>query len=71
MTNKTKAIFAAIGTIGALMLAVSAMVWIFTNYPGGVMEILIITWFTYIGHSAYKFFLKEFEDRKRDEQLNS
>lgn len=71
MINKIKATFAAIGSIGVLMLAVSTMLWVFTNYPGGVLEILIITWFTYIGHKAYKFFLKEFEDRKRDEQINS
>jgi len=71
MINKIKATFAAIGSIGVLMLAVSAMLWVFANYPGGVLEILIISWFTFIGYKAYVFFLKSFEKPPKDEQINS
>jgi len=71
MINKIKATFAAIGSIGVLMLTVSAMLWIFTNYPGGVLEILIITWFSFIGYKAYVFFLKRFDKVSDNEQINS
>jgi hypothetical protein len=71
MINKIKATFAAIGSIGVLMLAVSAMLWVFTNYPGGFLEILIISWFTFIGYKAYLFFLKSFDKESKDEQINS
>jgi hypothetical protein len=71
MINKIKATFAAIGSIGVLMLTVSAMLWVFTNYPGGVLEILVITWFTFIGYNAYTFFLKRFDKKPKDEQINS
>jgi hypothetical protein len=71
MINKIKATFAAIGSIGVLMLTVSAMLWAFTKYPGGVLEILIISWFTFIGYKAYTFFLTRFDKESEDEQINS
>lgn len=71
MINKIKATFAAIGSIGVLMLTVSAMLWAFTKYPGGVLEILIIAWFTFIGYKAYTFFLTRFDKESEDEQINS
>jgi hypothetical protein len=71
MVNKMKAIFAAMGALGFLMLGVSAFLWVFTQWPGHVLEFMIIFLFARFGYGAYKFFLKEFESRKRDEQINS
>lgn len=71
MVNKIKAIFAAIGSLGLLMFAVSAFLWILTNYTNRVLEFFIVTLFAMFGYGAYKHFLKYFEKESKDEQINS
>lgn len=67
MINKIKAIFAAIGSIGALMFVVSTFLWLFANYTG----FCIVLWFAYFGYRAYKYFLGRFEKESDNEQINS
>ena len=71
MNNKIKAIFAAIGTIGLMILGVSVILWLFTIAPIITCILLICTWFGYMGYDAYKFFLKEFKKTDENEQINS
>ena len=71
MINKIKAVFAAIGSIGLLMLIVSSILWLFTNYPGDILELCIISFFMYWGYKAYTWFLKKFESESKDKQINS
>ena len=71
MVNKIKAIFAAIGSIGIIMFAFSALLRVFTQWPAEVLELFIVFLFAYWGYDAYKFFLKQFESKKKDEQINS
>jgi uncharacterized membrane protein len=71
MVNKIKAIFAAIGSLGLLMLGVSLILWAFTQWPARVLEFIIILLFARLGYGAYKFFLKEFEKPKDNNQINN
>lgn len=71
MINKIKAIFAAIGSIGVLMFAVSCILWVFTQWPGKVIEFCIVSWFGYWGYRAYKFFLNYFNNESENKQINS
>ena len=71
MINKIKAIFAAIGSLGLLMFAVSAFLWILTNYTNRVLEFFIVTLFGIFGYGAYKHFLKYFNKESENEQINS
>ena len=71
MVNKFKAIFAAIGSIGILMFVSSAFFWVFTQWPAETLELFIVTWCGYWGYEAYKSFLKYFEKKSGDKQINS
>jgi hypothetical protein len=71
MSNKIKAIFAAIGTIGLITLCVSVILFLFTIAPTITCILLICAWFAYMGYDAYKFFLKEFKKIDDNEQINS
>jgi hypothetical protein len=71
MVNKIKAIFATIGSIGAIMFASSALFWVFTQWPAQVLEFFIVMGFAYWGYEAYKFFLKRFQKQEDNKQINS
>ena len=71
MVNKIKAIFAAIGSLGLFMFAISALMWVLTNFPNHALEFFIITFFAMFGYGAYRHFLKYFEKESKDEQINS
>jgi hypothetical protein len=71
MVNKIKAVFAAIGSIGVLMSLVGGFLWLFTNYPGNVIEFFIVSWFAFCGYRAYMYFLERFKKESDNEQINS